>query len=73
MNSNPRIPNKNNSNGIYQLNAINSAIINGNWPNSFYETEPPKILSSNYYTEAGLGDNLITAFSEHITVTGVLS
>lgn len=71
--NNLRIPNKNNSNGIYQLNAINSAIINGNWPQSFYDHYFPIILSSNYYTEAGLGDNFITTFSEHVTVTGVLS
>lgn len=73
MNNNPRIPNKNNSNGIYTLNNINNAILNGSWPQSFYETDPPKILSSNYYTEAGLGDSLITTFLEHVTVTGVLS
>ena len=73
MHNDIRIPNKSNNNGIYQLNYINSAILNGNWYNSFYENNPPTILSSNYYTEAGLGDNLITTFSEHITVTGVLS
>lgn len=73
MNNNPRIPNKNNSNGIYTLNNINSAILNGNWPQSFYETNPSMILSSNYYTEAGLGDNSITTFLQHITTTGVLS
>jgi len=71
--NNPGMPNKNNINGIYKLNTINNHIINGNWPQSFYNHYAPIILSSNYYTEAGLGDNLITTFSEHITVTGVLS
>jgi len=65
--------NKNNSNGLFKLKDVNSYILNGNYPNSFYDPSPPKILSSNYYTQAGLGDNLITTFSEHITTTGVLS
>jgi hypothetical protein len=65
--------NKNNSNGLFKLKDINSYILGGNYPNSFYEPNSPKILSSNYYTQAGLGDNLMTTFSEHITSTGVLS
>ena len=54
MHNDIRIPNKNNNNGIFKLNHINSAILNGNWPNSFYENNPSTILSSNYYTEAAL-------------------
>jgi hypothetical protein len=73
MNRSHRIPNKNKASGVWSLSDIRSYILNGNWPKSFYETDPPKILSSNYYTEAGLGDNFITTFLEHVTVTGVLS
>jgi hypothetical protein len=73
MSENPRSPNKYKAGGVWELLNIRSYIKNGNWPGSFYDPNPPQILSSNYYTEAGLGDNLITTFSEHITTTGVLS
>jgi hypothetical protein len=73
MSENTRSPNKYAAIGIWKLQDINSHINNGNWPRSFNDPNPPQILSSNYYTEAGLGDNLITTFDIYATITGVLS
>ena len=73
MSENPRSPNKYSAGGIWKLKNINFYIQNGNWPQSFNDPNPPQILSSNHYTQAGLGDSSITTFNIHETITGVLS
>lgn len=73
MNSDIRYPNKTSNKGMFTLTSINDHILNGNWPNSFYDPNPPTVLSSNYYTEAGMGDNSFTTFFNYSTIIGVLS
>jgi hypothetical protein len=60
-------PDKKSSNGIYKLNDVNSYILKGAWPNSFYDDKNPVSISSNFYTED------TTTFSNIESITGVLS